>query len=125
MSCCRDHAPPCDIGQLHSPSKMKLQEAGSQGGDQGVHVCWRCAACCYLCVELVGALKDGYICKIPLPRVPRVQSTSDHVASAAAVTCDSADTSYLQVPCVPTWRDLTRKIAGFGRRTIVSFPLYG
>ena len=65
---------------------------------------------------LVGALKNGYIHRVPLPKVPQEQSTSEHVASAAAVRRDSHATCYLQVPCFPTcWSDLIRSLAGFSR----------
>ena len=69
----------------------------------------------------VGTLKDGYIRKVPLPRVPRVQSTSEHVASAATATRNSHDTCYLQVPRVPTWSDLVRSLSGLGRRSLRPF----
>jgi hypothetical protein len=50
----------------------------------------------------VGTLKDGYVCKVPLPRAPRIQRTS-HMTTVAHDTC------YLpQVPRIPTWSDLTR-----------------
>ena len=52
----------------------------------------------------VGTLEGGYICNVPLPRVPQVQSTSYLTG-----TC------YSQVPCVSTWSDLTRPLAGLGR----------
>ncbi len=74
---------------------------------------------CALKVRLdVGTLKDGYIHRVTLPRVPQIQSTSDHVA---AVTWDSHDTCYSQVPRVPTWSDLTRSLTGFGRRALLPF----
>jgi hypothetical protein len=66
----------------------------------------------------VGTLKDGYIRRVLLPRVPQVQSTREHVA---AVTRDSQDTCYSQVPRVPTWSDLTRSLTGLGRRALVAF----
>jgi hypothetical protein len=69
----------------------------------------------------VGTLKDGYIRKVPLPRVPRIQSTSEHVASAATATRNSHDTCYSQVPRVPTWSDLVRSLSGLGRRTLQPF----
>jgi hypothetical protein len=69
----------------------------------------------------VGTLKDGYLRKVPLSRVPWIQSMSERVASTAAVTSDSRDTCYLQVTRVPTWSDLTRSLAGFGRRTLLLF----
>jgi hypothetical protein len=55
----------------------------------------------------VGTLKDGYIRKVPLPRVPRIQY---------ADTCYSA-----QVPRIPTWSDLTRSLAGLGRSMLRPF----
>ena len=69
----------------------------------------------------VGTLKDGYIRNVPLPRVPRIQSTSEHVASAATATRNSHDTCYLQVPRVPTWSDLVRSLSGLGRRSLRPF----
>jgi hypothetical protein len=66
----------------------------------------------------VGTLKDGYVRRVPLPRVPQVQSTSEHVA---AVMRDSRDTCYSQVPRVLTWSDLTRSLTGLGRRVLVAF----
>jgi len=66
----------------------------------------------------VGTLKDGYIGRVPLSRVPRVQSTSEHVV---AVTRDSHISCYSQVPRVPTWSDLTRSLTGLGRRVLVAF----
>jgi hypothetical protein len=49
----------------------------------------------------VGTLKDGYVHKVPLPRVPNIQSASLMTDSPTPSTC------YLQVPRVPTWSDLT------------------
>ena len=46
----------------------------------------------------VGTLKDGYIRKVPLPRVPRTQSPSAIVANVATATNNSHGTCYLQVP---------------------------
>ncbi len=69
----------------------------------------------------VGTLKDGYLHKVPLPRVPLIQSMSEHVASTAAVTSDSHDTCYLQVTRVPKWSNLTRSLAGFSKRTLLPF----
>ena len=69
----------------------------------------------------VGTLKDGYIRNVPLPRVPQIQSTSEHVASAATAMQNSHDTCYLQVPRVPTWSDLVRSLSGLGRRSLRPF----
>ncbi len=63
----------------------------------------------------VGTLKDGYVCKVPLPRAPRIQHAS-HITTVARNTCYLA-----QVPRIPTWSDLTRSLAGLGRRTLLPF----
>jgi hypothetical protein len=63
----------------------------------------------------LGTLKDGYVRKVPLPRVPRVQH-------ANSVTHLEHNTCYLvQVPRIPTWCDLTRSLVGLGRRTLLPF----
>jgi len=65
---------------------------------------------------IVGTLKDGYIRKVPLPRVPRIQSAS-HIQHMHD-TCYSA-----QVPHIPTWSDLTRSLAGLGQNVLQPFSL--
>ncbi len=63
----------------------------------------------------VGTLKDGYVCKVPLPRAPRKQY-------ANSVTPMEHDTGYsAQVPRIPTWSDITRSLVGLGRRTLLPF----
>ena len=72
----------------------------------------------------VGTLKDGYIRKVPLPRVPQIQqstSVQHVVASVVPATRISSDTCYLQVPRVPTWSDLVRSLSGLGRRSLRPF----
>jgi hypothetical protein len=65
----------------------------------------------------VGTLKDGYIHKVPLLRAPRGQHANH-------VTTKLHDTCYLpQVPRIPTWSDLTRSLAGLGRKTLLPFSL--
>jgi hypothetical protein len=50
----------------------------------------------------VGTLNDGYVCRVPLLRPPRMQS-SDHVRCNVTVTRDAVDTCYLgRVPLIPT-----------------------
>jgi hypothetical protein len=98
----------------------------------------------------VGTLKDGYIRKVPLLRVPRIQHASQasqgrffilswklapkchekmeslapriqHASHASYVT---HDTCYLeQFPRIPTWSDLTRSQADLGRRALLLFSL--
>ncbi len=41
----------------------------------------------------VGTLKDEYVCNVPLPRAPRIQS-ANHVTSNERVMIDSQDTCY-------------------------------
>ncbi len=64
----------------------------------------------------VGALKNGYIRKVPLPRAPRIQSAShmQHVHD----TC-----YYTQVPRFPTLSDLARSLAGLSRSMLRPFSL--
>jgi hypothetical protein len=65
----------------------------------------------------VGTLKDGYIRKVPFPRAPRIQHAS-HMTTVAHDTC------YLALfPHIPRWSDLTRSLAGSGRRTLLPFSL--
>jgi hypothetical protein len=65
----------------------------------------------------VGTLKDGYVRKVLLPRAPWIQ----HASHNSHVT---HDTYYLaQVPCICTWSDLTRSLAGLGRRALLPFSL--
>ena len=64
----------------------------------------------------VGTLKDRYVRKVALPRAPPIQ----HASQASHVT---RNTCYLaQVPHIPTWSDLTRSLAGLGRRALLPFP---
>jgi hypothetical protein len=65
----------------------------------------------------VGTLQDGNIRKVPLPRAPQIQHAS-HITMVARDTCYLA-----QVQCIPTWRDLTRLLAGLGRRMLLPFSL--
>ena len=64
----------------------------------------------------VGALKNGYIRNVPLPRAPRIQSAShmQHMHN----TC-----YYAQVPRIPTWSDLARSQAGLSRSVLRPFSL--
>jgi hypothetical protein len=71
----------------------------------------------------VGTLKDGYICNVPLPRAPLIQS-ANHVTSNEQVVMDSQDTCYLQVPRVPMFSNLTRLLTGV-RRNVLPFCLLG
>ena len=81
--------------------------------------------------SLVGTLKDGYICRVPLPRVPRIQSTSPvacatnhrnhHAYTDAPMrtsthpTSNHAHTGYSLIVRIPTWSDMIESLSGFGR----------
>jgi hypothetical protein len=71
--------------------------------------------------DIVGTLKNGYIRKVPLPRIPRIQSPSALVANVATATSNSHDTCYLQVPRVPTWSDIWRSLSGLGQSSLRPF----
>jgi hypothetical protein len=60
----------------------------------------------------VGTLDGGYVHNVPLPQVPRVQSAS------LVTGRDTPNTCYSQVPCVPTWGDIARLLAGLGRKIL-------
>jgi len=68
----------------------------------------------------VGTLKDGYIQRVPLPRVPRIQSAKQIAQSAISVDCatthrNPTHTSYLPIERIPTWSELIESLSGFGR----------
>jgi hypothetical protein len=65
----------------------------------------------------VGTLKDRYIRRVPLPQAPQIQHIS-HMTTVAHDTCYLA-----QVLCIPIWSDLTRSLAGLGRRMLLPFSL--
>jgi hypothetical protein len=104
----------CGKGKGGSPTSVQVPRNGSK--------------------DHVGTLKDGYIRNVPLPRVPRLQSASlvthgpsrckmaVHTPSRCTMAGNaSAITYYSHVPRVPSWRDLTRSLLGFGRRTPLPF----
>jgi hypothetical protein len=71
-----------------------------------------------------GTLDDRYLCKVPLPRAPQIQSPG-HVTCATVTECDKSDTGYLQVQPIPTWSDLLISRAGFARSTMLQLaPVY-
>jgi hypothetical protein len=53
----------------------------------------------------VGTLENGYLRKVPLPRVPRSKSTSP-VVVAATVLANPLDTGYLPDPRIPLYNNL-------------------
>jgi hypothetical protein len=55
----------------------------------------------------VGSLKDGYLRKVSLPRVPRDQSTIP-VSCTATFPVNPHNTGYLADPWIPLYNDLTR-----------------
>jgi hypothetical protein len=65
----------------------------------------------------VGTLKDAYVRNVPLPRAPQIQHAS-HTGHVTHNACYLA-----QVPRIPTWSDLTKSLAGLGRRALLPFSL--
>jgi hypothetical protein len=65
----------------------------------------------------VGALDDGYLRKVPLPRAPWIQSLG-HVTCAAVMEHVKSDTCYLQIPRNLTWSDLVQSQLG-GARSVM------
>ncbi len=71
----------------------------------------------------VGTLEGGYVCNVPLPRIPLRQSTSP-VASAATLT-ESTDTYYSKVPRIPMWSEIASSLEGLDKTVIMPFSLVG
>ena len=73
---------------------------------------------------IVGTLENGYVSNVPLPRIPRIQSTSQ---VASVLTCrESAVTCYSRIAWIPTYSELSCSPEGFGTIPIVPFfPLVG
>jgi hypothetical protein len=73
----------------------------------------------------VGTQDGGYLRKVPLPRIPLRQSTvlmscaSQDLTVRLHLSDHQDDTCYLQVPRIPTWRDLARSHLGALRRSIL------
>jgi hypothetical protein len=65
----------------------------------------------------VGTLKNGYLCKVPLPRVPRSKSTSP-VAVATTVLANLLDTGYLLDPRIPLYNNLIQLLLGVGMQCV-------
>jgi hypothetical protein len=61
----------------------------------------------------VGTLKDGYIQRAPLPRVPQIQSTSP--VACATIHRNPTHTGYLPIVRIPTWSDMIGSLSGVGR----------
>jgi hypothetical protein len=58
-------------------------------------------------MPIVGTLKDGYLCKVPIPRVPRYQSTIP-VACKATFIVNPQATGYLPDPQIPLYNNHKR-----------------
>ncbi len=71
----------------------------------------------------VGTLEGGYVCNVPLTRIPQRQSTSP--VACAATLIESTDTYYSKAPRILTWSELTSSLKGLGKTTILPFSLVG
>ena len=61
---------------------------------------------------IVGTLEDGYIRKVPLPRVPRIQSAS--LVASAMIHKNPAHTGYLPIARIPVWSNPLGLLTGLG-----------
>jgi hypothetical protein len=68
----------------------------------------------------VGTLKDRYLRKVPLPRVPHNQSTIP-VAASATFPVNPHDTGYSPDPQIPLYNNLTRLLLDVSK---LRLPLY-
>ena len=67
----------------------------------------------------VGTLEDGYVRNVPLPRIPRIQSTTQ---VASALTCrEQACSCYARIAWIPTYSELMCSPEGFGTIPIAPF----
>jgi hypothetical protein len=82
-------------------------------------------------MDNVGTLKDGYIRRVPLPRVPRIQSTSPvacatihrnhHAYTDAPMrtsthpTTNHTHTGYSPIVRIPTQSEMIESLSGLGR----------
>ncbi len=72
----------------------------------------------------VGTIENGYVRNVPLPRIPRIQSTSQ--VASALTSRESHVTCYSRIGWIPTWSELICSPDGFGTILIVPFfPLVG
>ena len=65
----------------------------------------------------VGTLEGGCVRNVPLPQVSQIQSAS------LATGREPPNTCYSQVPSVPMWGNITRLLAGLGRKYLPFLPV--
>ncbi len=65
----------------------------------------------------VGTPQNGYLRKVPLPRVTLVQRASP-AAVAATLTENPHDTGYLPDPRIPMYNNLSRLLLAAGKRCL-------
>ena len=71
----------------------------------------------FLTVLTVGTLQNGYLRKVPLPRVPQVQRASP-TAVAATLLVNPHDTGYLPDPRIPLYNNLSRLLLAVGKQCL-------
>jgi hypothetical protein len=70
----------------------------------------------------VGTLKNGYLRKVPLPQVPRDQSTIS-VACTATYTVNPQATGYLPDPQIPLYNNLKRLLLDVSKLALAPLSL--
>ncbi len=65
----------------------------------------------------VGTLQNGYLRKVPLPRIPQVQRARS-TAVAATLIVNPPDTGYLPDPRIPLYNNLSRLLLAVGKRCL-------
>ena len=66
---------------------------------------------------IVGTLQNGYLRKVPLPRIPQVQRARS-TAVAATLIVNPPDTGYLPDPRIPLYNNLSRLLLAVGKRCL-------
>ena len=88
---------------------------GCISGTEGVGGCWN---------PSVGTLENGYVRNVPLPRIPRIQSTNQ--VASVLICREPAVSCYSRIAWIPTYSELMCSPEGFGTIQIVPFfPLVG
>ncbi len=73
-----------------------------------------------LYLMIVGTLENGYVHNVPLPRIPRIQSTSQ--VATALTSRESNVTRHSWITWIPTWSELSCSTEGFGTIPSSLFP---
>ncbi len=102
----------------------RFEQNGNGGANADNNKSWPTSLIVSDYSRIDGTLENGYVRNLPLPRIPRIQSTSQ--VASALTSRESHVTCYLRIAWIPTWSKLSCLPEGFGTIPIVPFfPLVG